>query len=335
MYDSLNNEELQSGLCGLTLLRILDVLRKYSSKDNLLTQEEILRHLDEEYGLTLDRKALSRKIALLNRAGYSVETVHRKGTYLIPKISEAELHFLADTLLNNKYITRADTLRIVKALCELAPQSFKDRIKQTNLLSEMDKTDNSEFFKNVELIDQAKRQGKRISFYYYRYEADKKIHRGSAHEASPYQLIYHNQRYYLIAKNEKRNDVTNYRIDRIRDLKILPTDISDIRSVPGHKNGISYRAISALPSLYSDKPQHIVFRIKKGSVDQMIDFFGKNNVYFNKDLENEVEGSVDTSPMAIALWAKQNVVEFEILSPAPLRQKIKEELAAALQKYSR
>ena len=42
---------------------------------------------------------------------------------------------------------------------------------------------------------------------------DKKLHKSAFHTASPYQLLLHNQRYYLMARNEYWKDVVFYRLD--------------------------------------------------------------------------------------------------------------------------
>ena len=48
-----------------------------------------------------------------------------------------------------------------------------------------------------------------------KYGADKKMHRSAIHTVSPYQMILHNQRYYLMGYNEKWQHIQYYRMDRI------------------------------------------------------------------------------------------------------------------------
>ena len=119
-------------------------------------------------------------------------------------------------------------------------------------------------------------------------------------------------------------------------MRILPKGISDIRSVPGYNGGISYSAISALPYLYPDEPKTITFRAASRLVDQLVDWFGLKNVKIDKlkSDASQIEGSVFTSPTAIELWAKQNAPAFEVLSPKDIREKIRADLAAALEKYN-
>ena len=322
------------GLSGMTLLRILQILQDHSHATRPLKQVEILDYLDEEYNLTIDRKTLSRKLALLKKAGYEIERIPRKGVYISHSLTDAELHFLADAVLSNKYITKEETLDLIKRITAYGSNRFKDRIKQVAMLDEMDKAAYSEFFRNIELIDQAKKREKRLSFVYYRYDSDMEMHRGKEHEVSPYQIIFHNQRYYLVAKDEAKVDMGHYRIDRIRDMKVTQTDITDIHAVPGYKSGMPYRAISALPYFFPDAPKLIMFRAEKGLLETLIDFFGKKNIYIKSVKDDVIEGSVNTSPMALTYWAKQSAPSFEVLAPKDIREKIRADLAAAMEKYN-
>ena len=56
----------------LALLRILQILERYSDSDHPLTQEEILKLLDEDYGIVIERKAVGRNISLLKEAGFDI-----------------------------------------------------------------------------------------------------------------------------------------------------------------------------------------------------------------------------------------------------------------------
>ena len=50
---------------------------------------------------------------------------------------------------------------------------------------------------------------------------DKKLHKSSEQTVSPYQMILHNQKYYLMARSERWGDITFHRLDRITNIKIL------------------------------------------------------------------------------------------------------------------
>lgn len=88
----------------LALLRILQILEKYSDYKHPLSQEVIAAHLEHEYGIVLERKAVSRNISLLKEAGIEIEQT-QVGSYLVERqFEDSELHLLVDSVLASKHI---------------------------------------------------------------------------------------------------------------------------------------------------------------------------------------------------------------------------------------
>ena len=50
----------------LVLLRVLHILEYYSDCNHPLTQDDILKYLEKDYGIVVERKAVGRQISLLN-----------------------------------------------------------------------------------------------------------------------------------------------------------------------------------------------------------------------------------------------------------------------------
>ena len=65
----------------LALIRIWQILKEYSDYDHPLTQDDIAQHLENDYGIVIERKAISRNISLLKEAGIDIES-RRAGSYL-------------------------------------------------------------------------------------------------------------------------------------------------------------------------------------------------------------------------------------------------------------
>ena len=65
----------------LALIRIWQILNKYSDYNHPLTQDDIADHLEREYGIVIERKAISRNISLLKEAGVDIES-RRAGSYI-------------------------------------------------------------------------------------------------------------------------------------------------------------------------------------------------------------------------------------------------------------
>ena len=89
----------------LALIRILQILECYTDSEHPLKHEEIVKKLENDYGITVERKAIGRNISLLQEAGYDIETT-KKGSYLNSRLFEdSELRLLSDGVLASQHIT--------------------------------------------------------------------------------------------------------------------------------------------------------------------------------------------------------------------------------------
>lgn len=317
----------------LALLRILQILEKYTDCNHPMKHEEIVRKLDSLYNITVERKAIGRNIALLQDAGYDVETT-KKGSYLAGRLFEdSELRLLSDSVLASRHITAKHSKELIEKLATLSNKYFKAHIKNVYSVNEWNKSENAALFYNIEIIDEAIEKGLRIQFDYNKYDINKKLQVSANHIASPYQMILHNQRYFLMARDEKWEHVGYYRIDKITEIRLLQDSATDLRTLPGYKNGIDYRKFSsALPYMFSDEPEHISFSIDgEWMIDHLVDWFGFDFKTEKKD--GKIIVFVKASPCAMEYWAMQYLNNVKILSPISLRERIAENVKNATEKY--
>lgn len=318
----------------LALIRIWQILKEYSDCDHTLTQDDIAQHLVSEYGIVIERKAISRNISLLKEAGIEIES-RRAGSYLAERAFEdSELKLLIDGVLCSKHITAKHSKDLIDRLCGLSNKFFRSHVKNVYSVNEWSKTDNQALFYNIELVDIAIEQNRRIAYDYNKIGIDKKLHKSSYQVVSPYQLILHNQRYYLMAYSEFWGNMVFHRLDRITNMKISHKKATPIRSVPGYENGIDYKELSsAMPYMYSDTPEWIKLIADACIVDQVVDWFGTDVRMSTLEDQDKVSVEIKASPNAMEHWAMQYINHVEIISPESLRNRIKEALESGLSKY--
>ena len=147
--------------------------------------------------------------------------------YLKRQFTDGELRLLIDSLLFSRHIPYSQCKDLVEKLEDLSNIYFKSRVRYISTLPE-DKTDNRQLFYNIEMLDEAISKNRKVSFRYVEYQTDKKLHEkrrpdGSIREyvITPYQMAAREGKYYLICNYDKYDDVSNYRLDRIRDIRIL------------------------------------------------------------------------------------------------------------------
>ena len=317
----------------LALLRILEILKKYSDINHPLTHKDIINKLICDYGIEIERKAISRNLSLLKEAGYEI-VASGKGSYLEDReFEDSELRMLIDGVLSSKHITPSHSSCLINKLCNLSNEHFRSQIKNVYSVNEWCKTDNQSVFYNIDIINEAIKLDKKVSFDYNKYGKDKKLNVVSSHTVSPYQLIIHNQVYYLIALSEKYENISYFRLDRITNIKITRKNLVKLNTLEGYERGIDYKEIATKPYMYSDKPERIELVVDDILIDAIIDCFGKDISILNAT-EGKSKISLKSSVMAMEHYAMQYINHIEVIKPESLRNQIKEKILNGLNKYS-
>ena len=319
----------------MALIRTWDILKTHSDYEHPLTQAEIKSHLKKDYGISIERKAVSRNLSLLKEMGVEIES-NRKGSYIdVRDFEDSELHMLIDGVLSSKHISTTHSKNLISKLCGLSNKYFKSCVKNITSVDDWSKTDNQELFLNIELVDEAIANKRQVKFDYNKYDIDKKLHKSSVQYVSPYQLILHNQRYYLMGYSEYWKNMVYLRMDHITNMEITEDKATPVRSVKGYENGIDFKLIAtSMPYMYSDDPVRVTFVASVEIIDQIVDWFGhETKISRVKDDESKVKVVIKASPLAMEHWVMQYANFVEVVSPKSLRDKIGKSLKTAAKKY--
>ena len=319
----------------LALLRIWQILRKHSDYDHPLTQEEIIKYLESDYGIDMERKAVGKNIADLRDAGIDIGS-RRAGSYIDSReFEDSELKLLIDGVLQSKHITAHHSKDLIEKLCGLSNKYFRSHVKNVYSVNDWSKTENQALFYNIDVVDEAIETGKQVQYDYNKYGVDAKLHKSSFQRVSPYQLILHNQRYYLMGYSDYWGNITFHRLDRISNMRLYDKPATPITSVKGYENGIDFKQIaSTMPYMDTDTPERIEFIADEYIVDQIIDWFGKDiKMLTLPDNEKKVKVELFASPNAMEHWALQYLNYVEVTKPESLRKRIIESINSATRKY--
>ena len=348
----------------LILYNILDILRKYSDADHRLSQKEIQDILYTEYGMKTERKAVKRNLMNLIDLGYDLEysdTIRMTPVkdpqtgettleesyvlsdfYLQREFTDGELRLLIDSLLFSKHIPYSQCKELVEKLEGLSNIYFRSRVKHISKMPE-DKTDSKQLFLNIELLDEAIGKHQKVSFKYTEYGTDKQEHLrirpdGSAQEyvVSPYQMVTKEGKYYLICNYDKYDDISNYRLDRIREIKILDEIAKPFEKLTG-ASGQSLDLAAYMREhvyMFSSENTWVKFRASKSIISDVIDMFGKD-VKFTDETENAITVSVKANEMSAEQFAKSFAPDIIVLEPKSLADRVQAGLRWALQGYEK
>lgn len=341
----------------LIIVNILDILKNYTDEEHRLSQKEIADILEKEYEMKVDRKTVKRNLMNLIEFGYNIEysetvrTIKNKSGetqenvilsdfYLVRDFTNAELRLIIDSLLFSKSIPRSQCKELIKKIERLSDKHFRSNSKHICNLPE-NMPQNKELFYTIEILDEAIGKSRQVSFKYNNYQSDMKQHprlnsEGEEREyiINPYQMVATNGRYYLICNNDKYDNVANYRLDRITDIKILDTSVKPMKNIDGLKNGLNLpRHMAEHIYMFADKTQRVTFRAKKYIISEIIDWFGKD-VRFTDESEDEVTAIVTVSKMAMKFWAMQYAEHITVISPDELVKDITYALESSLTRYN-
>ncbi len=319
----------------LTILFILEILKRETNYDHHLSQQEIIALLKRDYNMEAERKSVSRNINDLIDAGYDI--VCRNGYYLDTRDFEySELRLIIDSLLFSKNIPRSQCKTLIKKLINLTDRHFNARVRHISTMP-VPKTDHRQVFYTVEVLDEAITHNKMVSFYYNEYRTDKKLHhkREARYTVSPYQIAATNGRYYLICSTQHHDNIAHYRIDHIESAEIMDSRAKPMKEVKGLEHGLDLpQHMAEHIYMFSGESRRVLFRTQKSLVDQVIDWFG-TDLIFSNEKEDCVDVSVRVNENAMFCWLLQYGPFCEVLEPLDLREKVKGTVTEMAARYGR
>lgn len=342
------------------ILDILDILKHDSDVNHPLSQKNIEQILEREYGVTADRKAIKRNLDALQakysrlvkcgkitkRSRLNKETGQLENNDLMSDFyydsifTDGELQLLIESVIASEFIPYNHGKDLIEKLSELRSKYFSSKVRNITRLS-LNKTKNQQLFLSIELLDEAITKNKKISFKYIEYGADKKEHAkkredGTIREyiASPYKMAIKGRQFYLICNYDKYDDISNYRVDRMRDITVLNEATRPFETLNG-SNGRKIDLEQYMNEhlyMFTSNLVPVQMRIPKDMISDVIDMFGFEVSFWNETSET-VDVSVSANEKSIIQFAKCYAPDVIVLSPTKIVNAIKADLENTKQKY--
>ena len=284
----------------------LKILERFSDEKHPLMQKDIIAFLKKYYDLEIERKALSRMLNELMEMDYDI--IYQNGYYLGEReFSNSELNFLIDSILSSSTLTPSQADSMIKKLIDKESNYQKRKYTHIHNVSDIAHGRNTEFFLTVECIEEAIELSKKISFDYMSYGLDKQLHkkREESYIVSPYEMLVSQGRYYLLGNYDKYNNLSHYRIDKIKNIRILDEIRKPIESLEGYQQGFQYpRHLIEHIYMFSGPSKKVTIKFDHRIIDQIIDWFGKDCVIEPYD-ETHSLLKVRVNLNALTYWLKQ------------------------------
>ena len=309
---------------------VLEILKRYSTKQKTLTQAEILHYLDKDYNIEITRNTLSTLLDELRDDDY---VRGRRGVYYENPFSVQELRLLIDGVLYGQHIPEEEAGIIIEKLKELSPVELKEKVKNVIYLQDMNHTSNTMLYGILDRIDEAIERNRNIEIGRCYYEADGKLHLTKTKVVSPYYLVTDKNRYYLICYDEERKELVNLRIDRIQSVSILEQSGKKIHTISKYKDGFNLAEYMIEHAyMFSGDCEYIYLKLKADNIGDFIDWFGTDYRILEKN-EDRLVLRFKTNLNAMYYWALQYGSVAEVLKPEKLRARLQEGIEEMAKKY--
>lgn len=332
----------------VSILCVLEVLKKYSDENHHLNQKEISELIRKEFDVEVERKTIKRDLMKLIEMDYDIgyNEMERQikdphsgewgsgsvytDFYYKHDFEDGELRLIIDSILSSKHIPnhqRKDLVCKVEQLSSKYLHKMSSNVLNVNIAT----SQNQAFFLNLEIIDEAIRDRKQIVFTYNEYKIDAKLHPVYKELfETPKQVVVLDGHYYVeCASSDSTPNM--YRVDKITDLDIIECDsqlmqIQNPSLYPREKE-------DTFVLLNSKKDLRVQFAVASDAVEVLVDHFGKDfRVVEEKKERYYIE--VRCNAVDAYRWALQNGRHVSIVKPVELRNEVRATLEKLTRSYS-
>ena len=314
----------------IKLLKLLDLLRADSDEHNPMTTSQLCGRL-EEMGIVCDRRTLSKDIALLNEHGYEIMSTsvgHEKGYYVDDRgFSVPELKILIDAVQASAFITERKTRELVAKLAELGGNHRAELLKGNMVCFNTRKHSNEQIFYNVDALEQAIEQQKKVLFRYFTLnEKGEKVYRRDGHRyvVEPVALVFNEDNYYVMTYSSRHESTATYRLDRMEAVTLIEEGLCE-KALELRRDMAQYT--EQVFKMYSGQPEDVVLEFQDSLIGVVFDKFGEDTKMMRCGPDKCVATvKVQISPVFWG-WLTQFAGQMRVISPEFVREEYKQHIA--------
>lgn len=271
----------------LKTLRILQMLFEQTDSTHGLTTQEIIDNLAAQ-GIPAERKAIYRDIEILKQFGLAIEHPNDRWRLTERPLQLEELIMLVDAVQSSPFLTEEITDELIDRIQQLASLNQRALLERRIDVPSRIKMQNQNVLENLDIIQQAMREKRKVAFKYFSYniKKEKKLRRdGQEYVLTPIRLIYADEFYYMIVFSDHYADMEGhyafnpYRVDRMVDVHVSDEPAT---KDPRIANYITEEHLSPSFGIYAAKKVPIELEFDQEAMNPIIDKFGVDAVVFKK-----------------------------------------------------
>ncbi len=320
----------------LRLLCLYDILLSQTDENHRLGMKDLFAALSR-YGIDADRRTIYSDISELKHFGLDI-VYEDKGYYVASRVFELpELKLLVDAIQCSRFITEKKSSELIRKLESLASVPQAHELQRQVCISGRVKTMNESIYYNIDALHLAISRGVQITFQYFEWTVDfssdtrvKKRYRknGGLYEASPWALTWDDENYYLIAYENKNEELRHYRVDKMENISLTELPRNGRKLFENNFDVALYSR--TLFGMFSGEEKNVRLLCENRFIGVICDRFGNDIVPFKEDDEHfSVNVTVAVSPQFFS-WIFGLGGAVRIAAPEDVRKKFNEQLRSML-----
>jgi predicted DNA-binding transcriptional regulator YafY len=250
-----------------------------------------------------------------------------------------EIKVMMDAVQQAKCVSANEAKIIREKLLDLTSERGRQRISHMIIPSDNNLKVDTKLGEYIEIMMEAMYQGRKIKFQYTR-RGDKmeKILRrnGEYYIFNLYAIYWSSNNYYLIGAHDHRDELTNYRLDRVENLSMTEEYAIEAEKKIGHNPEMFIRKyIDESVAHFSGKPIRIEVEYEANQVTNAIlyDFVG-NDIRIRKRRDGKnVAGFTKLDGITLTHWFVQYADMFKVIKPENLKMHVIEQLNKGMEHY--
>ena len=265
---------------NVTKLRILclyQYLVQHTDAEHTLSTAELMKILKEEYSVSVSRNTISDDLAMLHDCGLHIEhyeSTQNKYYYDGHIYGLPELKILVDAISSSKFITRRKSDELIAKLLTLTNSQNAAKLRRHIYVAGRVKSDNENGYYIVDAINTAIDTKRKISFRYTDFDVAKRRYisnDGKPYTVSPYTLIWDGDYYYMRGFCDERQEMRNFRLDRIAE---QPNILNQIAVMPPEGYNPADYSKHVFRMYDTDEPVAVQLHCHVSVMKYLIDNFG-------------------------------------------------------------
>lgn len=262
----------------IKLLYLLKILEEETDAEHGLTMAQIIERLDE-YGIPAERKGIYRDLKNLRDFDLDIIKIpHAPVEYALVRkdFTLPELMLMIDAIESCKFLTVRQSNKLTTNLKLLASDHERAQLDRNIHVHGRIRSKSEGVFENIDVLHEAIRTNKKVSFKYYRYDhAGERVatHDGERYVVTPVGITFWDGNYYLTAWSDEHDGMTEYRVDRMGSLKVTSEKATKNAQIQSYSdNDEEYASFGR----FDGRPVTVTLVVDGDKVEIIMDRFGES-----------------------------------------------------------